>query len=169
MSADVSEEHIVSFFRVEEIVSARSQRANRWYLLARWFLFLRNVGWHSTDCTALYPRRWYSWLLKLVYVQRQIERIFYLNLSLTPFCCITFSVLKCNKLFVKEKLYYFCRTCHYNIYLYVCTAKLLLYFRTFARSLKGRSHLLQATLFLQGGVHSAEGTRALSTPCLAAS
>jgi hypothetical protein len=23
-------------------------------------MFLRNVGWHSTDYTALYPRRWYS-------------------------------------------------------------------------------------------------------------
>jgi hypothetical protein len=28
-------------------------------------MFLRNVGWHSTDYTALYPRRWHSsnWLL----------------------------------------------------------------------------------------------------------
>jgi hypothetical protein len=23
-------------------------------------MFLRNVGWHSTDYTVLYPRRWYS-------------------------------------------------------------------------------------------------------------
>jgi hypothetical protein len=23
-------------------------------------VFLRNVSWHSTDYTALYPRRWYS-------------------------------------------------------------------------------------------------------------
>jgi hypothetical protein len=23
-------------------------------------MFLRNVDWHSTDYTALYPRRWYS-------------------------------------------------------------------------------------------------------------
>jgi hypothetical protein len=23
-------------------------------------MFFRNVGWHSTDYMALYPRRWYS-------------------------------------------------------------------------------------------------------------
>jgi hypothetical protein len=23
-------------------------------------MFLRNVGWHPTDYTVLYPRRWYS-------------------------------------------------------------------------------------------------------------
>lgn len=93
------------------------------------------------------------------YNGRQNEH-FDLNVFLTPFYCITFSILKCNKLFVKEKLYYFCRICCYNIYLQVYTRKLL-YFLAFARLLK-RSHLVQATLFLQGGAHRAEGTRALS-------
>jgi hypothetical protein len=62
VSADVSEEHITSIFRAEEISSARN-------LLACWFLaelisltlkmeamFLQNVSRHSTDYTALYPR-----------------------------------------------------------------------------------------------------------------
>jgi hypothetical protein len=30
-------------------------------------MFLRNVGWHSTDYTALYPRRWYSSTIKMVF------------------------------------------------------------------------------------------------------
>jgi hypothetical protein len=37
VSADVSEEHIASILRGEEISSARNQRAS-WHLLSRWFL-----------------------------------------------------------------------------------------------------------------------------------
>jgi hypothetical protein len=78
VSTNVSEEHIASIFRVEEIGSA-NQRASRWQAcrclppacsLVWWTylfdpedggdMFLRNVGWNSTDYTALYPRRWYS-------------------------------------------------------------------------------------------------------------
>jgi hypothetical protein len=51
MSTDVSEEHIVSIFRVEEISSARNQQASKCLLATCWFLakdgddkFLRNVG-----------------------------------------------------------------------------------------------------------------------------
>jgi hypothetical protein len=69
MSVDVSEEHIVSIFLVEELAELPS-----WMQVARNFhasfllgLFLdqedgddmsfRNVSWLSTDHTALYPGR----------------------------------------------------------------------------------------------------------------
>jgi hypothetical protein len=41
----VSEEHIVSIFRVEEISSARNQQANRWQVFANCLLagFLLNL------------------------------------------------------------------------------------------------------------------------------
>jgi hypothetical protein len=35
-------------------------------------MFLRNVGWHSTDYTALHPRKWYSSMLKLILRKQNI-------------------------------------------------------------------------------------------------
>jgi hypothetical protein len=74
-STDVSEEHIASIFKVNKISWARNQSKSRWqadYLtdhsvehIAYFFdaedggdVFLRKVGWHSTDYTVLYLRRW---------------------------------------------------------------------------------------------------------------
>jgi hypothetical protein len=51
VSTDVSEEHIVSIFRVEHIFFDPEDGGD---------MFLRNIGWHSTDYTVLYPRSWYS-------------------------------------------------------------------------------------------------------------
>jgi hypothetical protein len=50
-------------------------------------MFLLNVGWHSTDYTALYPRRWYSSPLKDVYLFRfrlcpSLMQLFYQNQGL---------------------------------------------------------------------------------------
>jgi hypothetical protein len=54
VSTDVSEEHVASIFRVEEISSARNQQASKWHILVCWtyffdpedggYMFLRNVG-----------------------------------------------------------------------------------------------------------------------------
>jgi hypothetical protein len=45
VSTDVSEEHISSIFRVEEISSARNQQASKWQVLEDGSdMFLRNVG-----------------------------------------------------------------------------------------------------------------------------
>jgi hypothetical protein len=65
---DVSEEHIVSIFRVEGLNQARNQfslpQASAGFLLGLLFkaedggyMFVRNVGLLSIDRTALYPRR----------------------------------------------------------------------------------------------------------------
>jgi hypothetical protein len=61
VSTDVSEEHIASIFRIEEISSA-NQRASRWLAESEdgSDMFLQNVCWNSTYYTASYPRRWYS-------------------------------------------------------------------------------------------------------------
>jgi hypothetical protein len=48
-STDVSEEHIASIFRVEEIIQQEPDDGGD--------MFLRNVGCNSTDYTASHPRR----------------------------------------------------------------------------------------------------------------
>jgi hypothetical protein len=53
VSTDVSEEYIAFIFRVEKIIRwARTPEDGG-------DMSLRIIGWHSTDYTALYPRRWY--------------------------------------------------------------------------------------------------------------
>jgi hypothetical protein len=74
VSTDVSEEHIASIFRVEEINSAKTSKQAggiclppACLLVSCWtyffdpedgsHMFLWNVGWNSADYTASYPRR----------------------------------------------------------------------------------------------------------------
>jgi hypothetical protein len=93
VSTDVSEEHIASIFRVEKISWARNQHESRWQAhvcLAHVLtlvscsayvldpedggdMFLRNVGWYSTDYMTLYPRRWYSSALGLTVLTNNIR------------------------------------------------------------------------------------------------
>jgi hypothetical protein len=91
VSTDVSEEHIASIFRVEEIGSA-NQQASRWLAWWTYFFgpedggdtFLRNVGWISTDYTASYPKRWYS--LKIL-----LSCTCLLPASNWPVCCTVYT------------------------------------------------------------------------------
>jgi hypothetical protein len=64
MSTDVSEEHTAFIFRVKEYEQALLATCfHPGFLLGLFFdledggdMFLRNIGWHSTDYTASYSR-----------------------------------------------------------------------------------------------------------------
>jgi hypothetical protein len=60
----ILEESLVTYLGSEYKLATRFHAG---FLLSLFFdreygadMFLRNVSWHSTDYTALYPRRWYS-------------------------------------------------------------------------------------------------------------
>jgi hypothetical protein len=50
-------------------------------------MFLRNVGWHWTDYTALYPRRWYSSFQRLSYTDLSVTVLASKSFAQTPGRC----------------------------------------------------------------------------------
>jgi hypothetical protein len=52
-------------------------------------MFLRNVDWHSTDYTALYPRRWYSSKLSLSLGDRELPTKYLTHNYIDTYPCIT--------------------------------------------------------------------------------
>jgi hypothetical protein len=57
VSTDVSEEHIASIFRVEEIFSARNQQASRWRHLGYTAFISQNLILFITTCVKISNRR----------------------------------------------------------------------------------------------------------------
>jgi hypothetical protein len=59
-----------------KISRARNQRESRWQADPEdgGDMFLRNVGWNSTDYTASYPRRWYS-LYPQLWIPQILQKI----------------------------------------------------------------------------------------------